>query len=138
MLQFYVNDNDQDWDTYASIFAYAYQEHRSTNTRPFDLVSNWRIPDFTIEFTGSTIEMLTAAEQQAGFLSTLQHSLDRSCVSLQLPHDCYKRDLDRRLCKVREMVKIVDYVFIDVLDGATKTLELGYAVKEPYRVLGQD
>lgn len=48
-----------------------------------DLVLSWRIRDIMLEFTVSSDKIHTAAEQRVGFLATQQHSLDRTCASLQ-------------------------------------------------------
>lgn len=57
---------------------------------------------------------------------------------LEPTQERYKWDFDQRLCKGRERIESGDYEFIDVLDGVTKTLKPGHAVKAPYRVLGQE
>ena len=49
MFRCYVDENPQDWDTYAPALTYAYNMHvhRSTGARPFDLVLSRPPPDFT-------------------------------------------------------------------------------------------
>ena len=50
MLRNYVNEHQNDWDEFASVLTYAYNNdvHRSTGTIPFDLVLSRPPPAFSL------------------------------------------------------------------------------------------
>lgn len=75
MLRNFLDAHYQHWVSYAPTLTHVYNSHlyHSTNTRPFDVVLNRRIPYFTLESTISTEKTFTAAEQRAGFPATPQH-----------------------------------------------------------------
>lgn len=76
--------------------------------------------------------MLSAVEQRAGFLATLQHSIYRPLTSTKRTQERYKeRDFNRRLRKGRGMIKTRNYVFVVILEGITKTSKLRHAVEGP-------
>lgn len=102
------------------------------------MLLKWRILDFTLESTVSFGTIHIAHVKWTGFLATLQHFLDSACASSQCPQERYKRDFDQSFCKGFKMMSTSHHVFIDVLGGVTKTLELGHAVEGAYRVLGHD
>lgn len=74
-------------------------------------------------------KMPNAAEQQAGFLATVEHLLDPAHASFHLTQKWYKRDFNRRFYRGRIRIRYGDYVFIDALDGVTKTPKSTHAVK---------
>lgn len=69
MLCWCVNDQQQDWNAYASKFAYGYnsQVHSSINTCQFDVVLNQRILDFTIQSVILSRKIVMSAEQTDEF-----------------------------------------------------------------------
>lgn len=77
--------------------------------------------------------------QTTGWIYSYTTVLIGPCLCFLTEHSSrLKRDLDWLLCKGRKWVRTGKYLFIDVSDGAIKTKKWEYAVKGPYRLLGQD
>lgn len=85
MLRCFVDGDKQEWDAYVFKLKLANnsQMHHSTNTRRFDLVHSRRVLNFTFQSKASTGKILTDAGQRAGFLATIQYSLNHTRAFLQ-------------------------------------------------------
>ena len=135
MLRCYVDENPQDWDTYAPALTYAYNMHvhRSTGTRPFDLVLSRPPPDFT---TGPEVTRIPPpGTRRLLFADRLRASIEQARATLQRTQGRYKRDFDKRIRRIRDKPRTGGWVFLDPNDGAHKRPKLQHAVEGPYKVL---
>lgn len=61
------------------------------------------------------------------------------CSRLFTAHSrALQRDIDRLICKGLKKIRTRDFMFIELLDGGTKTPKVGHAFKAPCIVLQQD
>ena len=138
MLRNYINDNQDDWDRYASAVTYAYNNHvhRSTRTTPFNLVLSRPPPAFTLAHPTSRPK--PSQDVRADFLKRLDESFTRASKSLQAVQARYKRDFDKRVKTTKKRIRVGDFVYLDATDGVTKPGKLTSPATGPFRVLFND
>lgn len=86
----------------------------------------------------STDKILTASEQQAEFLATLQHSCHCACNFFHLTKRNYKWDFERRLRWDRGRIGTDDFVLNDVSNSVTEAPKLEHVAERRYQVMWQD
>ena len=139
MLRNYVNDNQDDWDVYASALTYAYNTsvHRSTRTTPFDLILSRPPPPFSLEDSADD-RPLPPQEVRLKFVRRLDTALRNATNALQATQERYKRDFDKRVRKTNRRLRANDYVYLDPTSGNEKQPKLQSPAVGPYRVIAND
>ena len=76
MLRNYVNEHQDDWDRYATVLTYAYNNHvhRTTGTTPFDLVLS-RPPSAFSLYHSPTSRKAQTTEQREDYLDRLEGTI---------------------------------------------------------------
>ncbi|MEM6472591.1 MAG: chromo domain-containing protein [Planctomycetota bacterium] len=138
MLRCFVDENPQDWDVYAPALTYAYnmQVHRSTKTRPFDLILSRPPPDFTAHHNVETRQPIDGKDET--FADRLKRTLTKARAALSKTQARYKKDFDKRVRKVTHKPKVGGFVFLDPEDGSGKRKKLQHDVEGPFKVLRVD
>lgn len=138
MLRSYVNEHQSDWDRYASTLTYAYNNHvhRSTGTKPFDLVLSRPPPDFTRHHP--TPRPRASNDVRRDFVQRLDAAFSKADATLRAVQARYKRDFDKRVRPTRNPLVAGDFVFLDTTDGVTKMGKLRTPAEGPHRILSAD
>ena len=136
MLRNYVNEHQNDWDEFASVLTYVYNNHihRSTGTTPFDLVFSRPPPDFSLSHNERGVRK-PSEEQREHCIEQLEATLQKVYDRLLKTQQRYKRDFDKRVRSANRNIRPGDYVYLDPTDGTTKGTKLGNHAFGPYRVL---
>ena len=139
MLRNYVNENQNDWDRYASALTFAYNTHvhSSTGTTPFDLILTNPPPPLALH-TSVTNRELPDGGGRATYVRELATTMDNAYRTLKAAQARYKRNFDKRVRVSNRNIRAGEYVFIDPTDGTTKGTKLGNHALGPFRVLRND
>ena len=139
MLRNYVNEHQNDWDEFATVLTYAYNNHvhRSTGTTPFDLVLSRPPPAFSL-YHNSRGNRKPTGEQREHYVEQLDATLAKAYDRLIKTQRRYKRDFDKRVRTANRNIRPGEYVYLDPTDGTTKGTKLGNHALGPYRVLAND
>ena len=139
MLRNYVNEHQNDWDEFASVLTYAYNNHvhRSTGTTPFDLVLSRPPPALSLYHNERGVRK-PSEEQRDHYIEQLEATLQKAYDHLLKTQQRYKRDFDKRVRSANRNIRPGDYVYLDPTDGTTKGMKLGSHAFGPYRVLAND
>ena len=139
MLRNYVNDNQNDWDEYASALTYAYNTsvHRSTRTTPFDLVLSRPPPPFSLEDTDNE-RPLSHRAVRLNFVRRLDTAIRDATTALRATQERYKRDFDKRVRKTNRKLRANDYVYLDPTSGNETQPKLQTPAVGPFRVIAND
>ena len=139
MLRNYVNEHRNDWYRYATALTYAYNcdVHRSTDTTPFNLVLSRPPPEFSLQ---NSVKLLAPpkAEQKNDYARRLDGAIQMAYSRLMKTQQRYKRDLDKRIKKIKRNIREDDDVYIDPTDGMSKTVKLESSALGTFRVLKND
>ena len=138
MLRNFVNDHQNDWDRYASVLTYSYNchVHRSTRTKPFDLVLSRPPPDFTLA-QASTTERPDNVSRFA-FLKRLDVAITKARAALTKTQQRYKRDFDKRVRQTNQRLRPGDFVYLNPTEDGKQRTKLTSPAVGPYRVLLND
>ena len=114
MLRNYVNDNQDDWDVYASALTYAYNTHvhRTTGTTPFDLILSRPPPPYATHHSVKRRATPDAFTKQ-DFLRRITDTIDMAGKRLHSAQARYKRNFDRSIRKSKRLITTDDYVYLD-------------------------
>ena len=139
MLRNYVNEHQNDWDRYATALTYAYNKHvhRSTGTTPFSLVLSRPPPEFSLHHTVRSRTRPTQ-EQRNEYVRRLDDTIEHAYTRLVATQARYKRDFDKSIRKIKQRIRTGDYVYIDPMDGLSKTGKLQSPALGPFRVIRKD
>ena len=125
MLRNYVNEHQNDWDEFASVLTYAYNNHvhRSTGTTPFDLVLSRPPPAFSLYHNERGVRK-PSEEQRDYYIEQLEATVQKAYDRLLKTQQRYKRDFDKRVRSENRNIHTGDYVYLDPTDGTTKGMKL--------------
>ena len=139
MLRNYVNEQQWDWDEYASALTYAYKNHvhQSTGTTPFDLVLSRPPPGFSLYHNSRGVRKATD-EQREHYIEQLEAKIAKAYDRLLKTQRRYKRDFDKRVRTANCNIRFCEYVYLDPMNGTTKGTKLGNHALGPYRVIAND
>ena len=135
MLRNYVNDNQDDWDVYASALTYAYNTHvhRTTGTTPFDLILSRPPPPYATHHSVKRRATPDAFTKQ-DFLRRITDTIDMAGKRLHSAQARYKRNFDRSIRKSKRLITTDDYVYLDNPEVRERN-KLTPIAQGPYRVI---
>ena len=139
MLRNCVNEHQNDWDKFATVLTYAYNNHvhRSTGTTPFDLVLSRPPPAFSL-YQNSRGNRKPTGEQREHFVEQLDRTLAKAYDRLIKTQRRYKRDFDKRVRTANRNIRPGEYVYLHPTDVTTKGTKLSNHALGTYRVLAND
>ena len=141
MLRNYVNEHQDDWDTYVTALTYAYNTsvHRSTGTTPFDLVLSHPPPPFTIhQDIGNPKYKADSRKSREDLVRRMEQAILSARRRLRKTQLKYKADFDKRIRVANRHIEAGQYVYLDPRDGEKVHGKLGPIAEGPYRVLLND
>ena len=132
-----MDDNPGEWDVYAPALTYAYnmQVHRTTGTRPFDLVLSRLPPEFTLRQARS---VRTTNRQDRDRVTKLRDTINKARSKLMKTQARYKFNFDKRTRKVRDKPKVGGWIYLDPDDGTKKRPKTQHSVLGPFKAIQVD
>ena len=140
MLRNYVSDHQGDWDVYVGPLTYAYNSHihRTTRTKPFELIVSRPPPEFSLRRADGDAPPSDRGNARAEFLKMLQDTIQKAYESLRRTQARYKRDFDRRVRRINTRLAPGNYVYLNPSDGAKTSNKLALPAVGPHGVLAND
>ena len=140
MLRCYVGEHQDDWDLYAPMLTYAYNNsvHRATGTTPFQLVLSNPPPSLIVHRSVTEANIGKTRRGRAEMVERLETAVCNARRRLTKAQERYKRDFDRNVRRANRHIKPGQYVYLDPQDGQKTAGKLGHIAVGPYRVLLND
>ena len=137
MLRYYVNEHQDNWDVNVGPLTYAYNSHvhRTTHTKPFELVLGRPPLEFSLRRADGDAPPSDRQTQRAHFFKTLDATIQKAYGSLRDTQARYKRDFDKRGRRVNARLKPGGYAYLNPTDRARTSNKLASPAVGPYRVL---
>ena len=76
--------------------------------------------------------------QRAEFFKTLDATIQKAYRSLRRTQARYKRDFDKRVCRINTRLEPRNFVYLNLTDGGKTSNKLASSAVGPYRVLAND
>ena len=140
MLRCYVGEHQDDWDHYAPMLTYAYNNsvHRATGTTPFQLVLSNPPPSLIVHRSVTEANIGKTRRGRTEIVERLETAVCNARKRLTKAQERYKRDFDRNVRRANRYIKPGQYIYLDPQDGQKTAGKLGHVAVGPYRVLLND